>query len=123
MLDRHGLCERRACKLADFPQSVFQYTKQDQGDEALRKRRRFLPGTAIKTSWRAFAISIATKTGSVCAILVSVIVGLPCGVVVQNHCRDLRPGFDRPLRYLRAARAIKASKSTTFQRCYVLYAE
>jgi transposase InsO family protein len=39
-------------------------------------------------------------------------------VVVQNHCRDLRPGYDRPLRYLKAAQAIIASKSTTFRRCY-----
>ena len=80
--------------------------------------RRFLPGTAIKTSWRALAISIATKTGSACAIVVSVIVGLPCDVVEQNHCRDLRPGYDHLRRYLAAAQAIIASKPASFRRCY-----
>lgn len=78
--------------------------------------RRFLPGTAIKTSWRSLAISIATKTGSACAIVVSVIVGLPCGVVKQNHCRDLRPCYDHLRRYLTAAQAILASKPASFRR-------
>jgi putative transposase len=27
---------------------------------------------------------------------------------VQNHCRDLRPGYDNLLRYMRAAQAIIA---------------
>ncbi len=36
---------------------------------------------------------------------------------VQNHCKDLRPGYDC-LRCLRAAQAIIASKSTSFRRCY-----
>ena len=40
-----------------------------------------------------------------------------CGLL-QNHCRDLRLGYDHLLRYLRAAQAIIASKSTTFRRCY-----
>ncbi len=40
-----------------------------------------LPGTAIKTSCRALAMSIATKTGVFCAIVITVIVGLLCGVV------------------------------------------
>jgi len=37
---------------------------------------------------------------------------------VQNHCRDLRPGYDRLLRNLRAAQAVIASKSAPFRRCY-----
>ncbi|ASP22523.1 integrase core domain protein [Antarctobacter heliothermus] len=37
---------------------------------------------------------------------------------MQNHCRDLRPGYDHLLRYLGAAQAIIASTSTTFRRCY-----
>ncbi len=37
---------------------------------------------------------------------------------VQNHCRDLRPGYDRLLRNLRAAQAVRASKSAPFRRCY-----
>ena len=37
---------------------------------------------------------------------------------VQNHCRDLRPGYDHLLRYLKAAQAIIASQSMTFRRCY-----
>jgi hypothetical protein len=39
-------------------------------------------------------------------------------VVVQNHCRDLRPGYDHLLRYLGAAQAIIASAPAPFQRCY-----
>ena len=37
---------------------------------------------------------------------------------MQNHCRDLRPGYDHLLRYLRAAQAIIASQSASFRRCY-----
>ena len=37
---------------------------------------------------------------------------------VQNHCRDLRPGYDHLLRYLVAAQAIIASRPASFQRCY-----
>ncbi|MEM7284521.1 MAG: transposase, partial [Pseudomonadota bacterium] len=39
-------------------------------------------------------------------------------VFLQNHCRDLRPGYDRLLRYVGAAQAIIASRSTSFRRCY-----
>lgn len=41
-MDRHGLSERRACELANLHRSVFQYEKQCDGDEALRKRLREL---------------------------------------------------------------------------------
>lgn len=41
-MDRHGLSERRACELAALHSSAFQYLKQDQGDELLRKRLREL---------------------------------------------------------------------------------
>jgi len=37
---------------------------------------------------------------------------------VQNHCRDLRHGYDQLLRYLRAAQVIIASKPASFRRCY-----
>ena len=37
---------------------------------------------------------------------------------VQNHCRDLRPGYDHLLRYLKAAQAIIAYQSASFRRCY-----
>jgi transposase InsO family protein len=37
---------------------------------------------------------------------------------LQNHCSDLRPGYDRLLRYLGAAQAIIASKPAAFRRCY-----
>jgi putative transposase len=39
------------------------------------------PGTAIKTSCRALAMSIATKTGVFCVIVIMVIVDLLCCVV------------------------------------------
>ena len=37
---------------------------------------------------------------------------------MQNHCRDLRPGYDHLLRYLKAAQAIIAYQSASFRRCY-----
>ena len=37
---------------------------------------------------------------------------------VQNHCRDLRPGYDHLLRYLRAAQVAIASQSASFRMCY-----
>ena len=37
---------------------------------------------------------------------------------MQNHCRDLRHGYDQLLRYLRAAQVIIASKPASFRRCY-----
>jgi transposase InsO family protein len=37
---------------------------------------------------------------------------------VQNHCRDLRHGYDQLLRYLRAAQVIIVSKPASFRRCY-----
>lgn len=37
---------------------------------------------------------------------------------VQNHCRDLRPGYDHLLRYWMAAQAIIAYQSASFRRCY-----
>ena len=52
-MDRHGLSERRACELADLHRSVFQYQKQDQGDEALRKRLRELANerSSLERHW------------------------------------------------------------------------
>lgn len=37
---------------------------------------------------------------------------------MQNHCRDLRHGYDHLLRYTKTTQAIKASQSVTFRRCY-----
>ena len=37
---------------------------------------------------------------------------------VQNHCRDLRHGYDHLLRYLRAAQVVITSKPASFRRCY-----
>ena len=37
---------------------------------------------------------------------------------VQNNCRDLRPGYGRLLRRVRAALAAKASIRASFRRCY-----
>ncbi len=37
-MDRHGLSERRASELAALHKSVFQYQKQERGDEVLRRR-------------------------------------------------------------------------------------
>ena len=79
--------------------------------KTVKPRRRFFPATAIKTSCRALAMSMATQTGASCAITISVTVGLLCGVVCcKNHCRDLRRGDDHLLRYLGAAQAVIASQ-------------
>jgi len=37
---------------------------------------------------------------------------------VQNHCRDLRHGYDHLLRYVRAAQVVIASQPASFRRCY-----
>ncbi len=37
---------------------------------------------------------------------------------MQNHCKDLRHGYDHMLRHLRAALAIRDSKPEAFRRCY-----
>jgi len=37
---------------------------------------------------------------------------------VQNHCRDLRHGYDHLLRYTKTTQALKTSQSVTFRRCY-----
>jgi putative transposase len=37
---------------------------------------------------------------------------------VQNHCRDLKPGYDHLLRYLGAAQVAIAYRSASFRRCY-----
>jgi transposase-like protein len=42
---------------------------------------------------------------------------LRCGLL-QNHFRDLSPGYDHLLRNLKAAQAVIASQSATFRRCY-----
>ena len=87
--------------------------------KTVKPRRRFFPATAIKTSCRALAMSMATQTGASCAITISVTVGLLCGVVCcKSHCRDLRRGDDHLLRYLGGAQAVIASQPASFRRCY-----
>lgn len=39
-------------------------------------------------------------------------------VVVQNHCRDLRPGYGHPPRNLKAARLAITSQQPCFPTCY-----
>ena len=60
-MDRHGLSERRACELADLHRSVFQYQKQDQGDEALRKRLRELANERRRFGYRRLGILLARE--------------------------------------------------------------
>jgi len=38
---------------------------------------------------------------------------------VQNHCTDLRHGYDHLLRYKKTTQALKASQSMTFRRRYL----
>lgn len=56
VMDRHGLSERRACELADLHRSVFQYQKQDGGDEALRNRLRELANERRRFGYRRLHI-------------------------------------------------------------------
>lgn len=56
VMDRHGLSERRACQLADLHRSVFQYEKQDDGDEALRRRLRELANERRRFGYRRLHI-------------------------------------------------------------------
>lgn len=61
VMDRHGLSERRACELADLHRSVFQYKKQDQGDEALRKRLRELAHERRRFGYHRLGILLARE--------------------------------------------------------------
>ena len=53
--------ERRACELADLHRSVFQYQKQDQGDDALRKRLRELANERRRFGYRRLGILLARE--------------------------------------------------------------
>lgn len=61
VMDRHGLSERRACRLADLDRSTFQYRKQDQGDEALRTRLRELANERRRFGYRRLGILLARE--------------------------------------------------------------
>lgn len=56
VMDRHGLSERRACQLANLHRSVFQYEKEDGGDEALRRRLRELANERRRFGYRRLHI-------------------------------------------------------------------
>ncbi len=61
VMDRHSLSERRACELADLHRLVIQYTKQDQGDEDLRKRLRELENERRRFGYRRLGILLARE--------------------------------------------------------------
>lgn len=61
VMDRHGLSERRACRLADLDRSTFQYRKQDQGDVALRARLRELANERRRFGYRRLGIVLARE--------------------------------------------------------------
>ena len=56
VMDRHGLSERRACQLANLHRSVFQYEKEDGGDEAPRRRLRELANERRRFGYRRLHI-------------------------------------------------------------------
>lgn len=60
-MDRHGLSERRACRLADLDRSTFQCRKQDPGDEALRIRLRELANERRRFGYRRLGILLARE--------------------------------------------------------------
>lgn len=61
VIDQNGLSERRACELADLHRSVFQYKKQDQGDDALRKRLRDMANERRRFGYRRLGILLARE--------------------------------------------------------------
>lgn len=61
MMDRHVLSARRACGLADLHRSVFQYQKQERGDDALRKRLRELANERRRFGYRRLGILLARE--------------------------------------------------------------
>lgn len=60
-MDRHGLSERWACELAGWHRPVFQYNKQDQGDDALRKWPRELADERRRFRYRRLGILLARE--------------------------------------------------------------
>jgi putative transposase len=60
-MDRHGLSERRACRLAGLDRSTFQYCKKSQSDEALRKRLRKLADERRRFGYRRLGILLARE--------------------------------------------------------------
>ena len=60
-MDRHGLSERRACRLAGLDRSTFQYRKKSQSDEALRKRLRELADERRRFGYRRLGILLARE--------------------------------------------------------------
>lgn len=60
-MDRHGLSERRACRLAGLDRSTFQYRKKGQSDEALRKRLRELADERRRFGYRRLGILLARE--------------------------------------------------------------
>lgn len=61
VMDQHGLSDRWACELADLHRSVFQYQKQDQCDDALRKRLRELANERRRFGYRRLGILLARE--------------------------------------------------------------
>lgn len=55
-MEKHGLSERRACALADFDRSTFQYQKKTGGDEPLRQRLRELASERRRFGYRRLGI-------------------------------------------------------------------
>jgi len=61
VMDQHGRSERRACELADLSRSVFQYQKQDRGDDALRTPLRQLANERRRFGYRRLGILLARE--------------------------------------------------------------
>lgn len=61
MMGRHGLSERRACRLAGLDRSTFQYPKRAGGDDVLRARLRELAGERRRFGYRRLGILLARE--------------------------------------------------------------
>ena len=57
-MDRHGLSERRACRVAELGRSTFQYRKSNDGDDVLRERLRELAHERRRFGYRRLGIML-----------------------------------------------------------------
>ena len=91
---RHGVSLALACRTFDVSETCYRYSPllSDENEEIAD----LLVGlTAARKTW-GFGLCFLHLRN------------------VQNHCRDLRHGYDHLLHYLRAAHVVIASKSASF---------
>ena len=95
---RHGVSIALACRTFDVSETCYRYSPflSDENEEIAD----LLVGlTAARKTW-GFGLCFLHLRN------------------VQNHCRDLRHGYDHLLHYLRVAQVVITLNPASFQRCY-----